>query len=185
MICENCKQRPATVTVTHTKNGEEYAEHYCNVCSEEIGYSKETTEATQSMSIAQIFSSWFGVPDWSTDAPLSTNSSQSASQCQSCNMTYEQFLQQGKFNCPHCYDAFSEQLPQIFKRIHNGATKHIGKVPSGLKESYQLKKEIENLRQKMKEAIQEENFEDAAILRDKIYSLQAKLQQGGADKDEL
>ncbi|GEK35477.1 UvrB/UvrC motif-containing protein [Kurthia sibirica] len=185
MICENCKQRPATVTVTHTRNGEHYAKHYCDVCSEEIGYAKTASEDTQPMSIAQIFSSWFGIPDWSTDTPESTIENQSDIQCANCHMTYQQFLQQGKFNCPHCYETFSQQLPQVFKRMHNGATKHIGKVPSGLQESYQLKKEIENLRQMMKIAIQDENFEEAASLRDKIYHLQAKLQQGGAEDDEL
>lgn len=182
MICENCKQRPATVTVTQMKDGQQFAKHFCETCSKQsdVVNAISNDDAQQPISIAQLFSSWFGVPTLSSSAPQSTQTTQNDKHCKGCNMTYSQFLQEGKFNCPHCYTTFSEQLPNVFKRLHNGAVEHKGKVPSGLNASYQLKKEIELLRQQMKEVIESENFEEAATLRDKIYELEAKLKQGGA-----
>jgi protein arginine kinase activator len=66
----------------------------------------------------------------------------------------------------------------VLKRLHNGATEHIGKVPGSINESYQVKRQIEALRQDMKVAIEEERFEDAASLRDQVRALEQKLSGG-------
>lgn len=182
MICENCKQRPATVTITMTKDNEQVVKHYCEVCSGKNDFIQNGPDS-KSKAIEEIFSSWFGIPAWSMNAPEQKQSQKEELQCFSCGMTFKQFLHEGKFNCSHCYETFHEQLPAIFKRLHNGATEHRGKIPSGFNNSYQIKKEIENLRQQMKVAVNEENFEKAAMLRDEIRTLEKSLQQGGAEKN--
>lgn len=183
MICENCKQRPATVTITMTKNNEEVVKHYCEVCSGQQDY-LHIDEEVKPVTIEQIFSDWFGIPTWSSNAPQSKQPSQEKQQCEICGMTYQQFLKEGKFNCPNCYHAFYERLPEVFKRLHNGATEHTGKIPGGLNKTYQIKKEIEVLRQKMKSAVEQEEFEEAAKLRDEVKQLEKQLTQGGAANDE-
>lgn len=183
MICENCKQRPATVTVTMNKGNEQIVKNYCEVCSSKSDFI-QSGQDSKPMSIEEIFSSWFGIPAWSKDAPESKKSQQDELHCSSCLMTYNQFLHEGKFNCPSCYESFHEQLPAVFKRLHNGATEHVGKMPGGLNNRYQIKKEIEQLRAQMKTVVQEEKFEEAANLRDQIHALEATLTQGGAERNE-
>lgn len=184
MICEICKQRPATVTFTKLNEGEEVSHHYCEECAH-IVHMEENNPHPKAISINDILSSWFGTPTWSMNAPTPKEEKEESLVCPSCNMSYKQFLHEGKFHCAHCYESFKEQLPSVFKRLHNGATEHKGKVPGGLTLQYKTKKEIEKLRQSMKSAIEEENFEEAAIVRDKIKLLEVTLEQGGVEKDGI
>lgn len=182
MICENCKQRPATVTVTVNRDGEQIIKHYCDVCSGQNDFVNQEANPT---SLDQVFSSWFGMPAWSTDAPKKNEQQMNQVTCKQCGMTYHQFLHDGKFNCPSCYDAFHEELSSIFKKIHNGATEHTGKVPSGINQVYQLKKQIESLRQDMKALVQNEQFEEAAVVRDEIRELENRILEGGGSNEEV
>lgn len=182
MICENCKQRPATVTVTMTKDNQRVEKHYCEVCSSKHDFAQASSHS-KALSIEDIFSSWFGIPTWSADAPNAKDEKEAPVQCEECGMTYEQFLHEGKFNCSNCYDQFHALLPTVFKRLHNGATEHTGKIPTGLNTSYKIKKQIESLREQMKQAVQIEEFEKAASLRDEAKALEATLEQGGVERN--
>lgn len=175
MICENCKQRPATVTVTQIRNGQQVTNHYCDVCSQQMHQHDQNEVPLQ-----QLFSDWFGIPTWSANAPKSQQQEETTA-CSNCGMTYAQFLQEGKFNCPTCYDAFRPQLPQVMKRLHNGATKHVGKMPGSVNATYQLKQRIEGIRADMRKAVEEERFEDAATLRDEARKLEEQLQGGDSN----
>lgn len=173
MICENCKQRPASVTITQNRNGHQITKHFCDVCSQQV-----KVDSNEQLSMQQLFADWFGIPTWSTNAPKNHHTEPEMITCEGCGMSYNQFLQEGKFNCPTCYETFREQLPQIMKRLHNGATKHIGKVPGAVNEMYQLKQQIEQVRNDMKKAVEEEQFEKAAILRDEAKALERQLLGG-------
>ncbi len=185
MICENCKQRPATITVTQMKNGKKITRNFCDVCNKHLDHFHLNLDSDENSNAMQkLFSNLFGTPSWSVQAmPMSKPQTKVQNEsCSQCGMTYRQFLEEGKFNCPTCYEAFKEQLPQVLKRLHNGATEHIGKVPGSINQSYQVKRQIEALRQDMKVAIEEERFEDAASLRDQVRALEKKL--SGGEKDE-
>lgn len=177
MICENCKQRPATVTVTQSRDNKKVVRHYCSTCSQQLN----NMEAEDPISMQQLFADWFGIPTWSANAPKSQQEVEQPDACPDCGMTYQQFLHDGKFNCPMCYDAFREQLPQVMKRLHNGAVQHVGKVPGTVNETYQIKQQIDHLRTEMRKAVEEEYFEEAAVLRDQIKTLEQQLQGGDTD----
>ncbi|MFE6169975.1 nucleotide excision repair protein [Viridibacillus arvi] len=186
MICENCKQRPATITVTQMKNGKKTTRHFCEVCNKQLdSFHLNLDFNADPISMHKLFSNWFGTPSWSVAAPnVNEQKTQEQENCPECGMTYHQFLNEGKFNCPGCYETFKEQLPQVLKRLHNGAVEHVGKVPGSINELYQLKRQIEAIRLDMKVAIEEERFEDAAAMRDNVRSLEKKLQVGGESQDE-
>ncbi|AMX00527.1 UvrB/UvrC motif-containing protein [Rummeliibacillus sp. G93] len=187
MICENCKQRPATITVTQMKNGNKITRHFCDVCNKQLDHFHVNLEPGDSSNAMQkLFSNLFGTPSWSVqDVPIKKPQSKVQNEsCPQCGMTYRQFLEEGKFNCPTCYETFKDFLPQVLKRLHNGATEHIGKVPGSINESYQTKRQIEALRQDMKTAVEEERFEDAAEIRDEVKLLENKLNGGGEKRDE-
>ena len=187
MICENCKQRPATITVTQMKNGKKMTRHYCDVCNKQLDHFHLNLDSDEDPNAMQkLFSNWFGTPSWSVQSvPISnTQTKVQNDSCPQCGMTYRNFLEEGKFNCPTCYETFKEQLPQILKRLHNGAIEHIGKVPGSINERNQMKRHIEALRQDMKLAVEEERFEDAANIRDQVRAVEKKHQTGGEENGE-
>lgn len=104
-------------------------------------------------------------------------------QCSECSMTYHQFTQVGRFGCAHCYETFRTQLTPLLKKLHIGNWTHSGKIPSRIGGDLQIRKKIEELKQTLSIHISREEFEQAAIVRDKIRELEKQLvdrSDGGA-----
>lgn len=178
MICEHCQQRKATVTVTQVVNGQNFERHYCDVCATQF-YPFNVDFKQEPVKLHQLVSNFFGIPtgqQGTGEAEKGVVQKQIA--CPKCGFTYQRFLKDGKFGCANCYQTFSKQLPQVFKRIQAG-TKHIGKQPGNIDNAYIIKKKIEEIRIAMQAAIAEERFEDAAILRDEAKNLELKLHVRG------
>ncbi|MFX3674688.1 MAG: UvrB/UvrC motif-containing protein [Paenisporosarcina sp.] len=176
MICENCNQRPAKVTVTQVQHGEQVQRHFCEVCAKNL-HPFQMDFQQDPLSLHQLLSNWFGAQE--TDNVQHQRELPKIQSCKSCGWTFRQFLNQGKFGCAICYESFHEQLPDVFKRLHNGNVKHVGKAPGAFGQILQLKKQIETIRLQMKAVIAEENFEEAARLRDEVRELEEQLQSGG------
>lgn len=177
MLCQNCNKNEATVKYTEIINGEKTEVMLCEKCSKELGIGH------MNFNMPIDFSSFFGdfLEDYeeSSFMPLLTTNKQL--KCNNCNMTFEEFMEQGKFGCEECYDAFSSKIDSILKRIQ-GSNRYAGKklVSNGenkikFKEKPEKKEtEKEKLQKQLKEAIQKENYEEAAKIRDKIKELENK-----------
>jgi protein arginine kinase activator len=102
--------------------------------------------------------------------------------CPSCGFTYQDFKKVGRFGCSECYEAFKKQLDPLLKRIH-GSNRHVGKVPltadKTVKETSALQV-IKGLKMQLEKAVQAEEFEKAAKLRDRIRELEDNGKTGGA-----
>ena len=97
--------------------------------------------------------------------------------CNKCNMTYEEFLNTGKFGCEECYNAFGYKVDSLLKRIQ-GTDKYIGRKANHnennrIQENKNLSR-LEKLQQELKQAIKEERYEDAAKIRDEIKNIGGK-----------
>ncbi len=90
--------------------------------------------------------------------------------CPNCGLTFHQFTQQGRFGCGACYKAFRAQLEPILRKIH-GSSLHKGKLPASETEEYVSIKEEERIESELKKAIEGEDFERAADLRDKLKTI--------------
>ena len=180
MICENCNQRPAKVTVTQVQNGEQVQRHFCDVCAQNL-HPFQMDFQQDPLSLHQLLSTWFGVHE--NAAQVQKRTEPKIQSCKSCGWTFRQFLNQGKFGCAICYESFNEQLPDVLKKLHNGNVKHIGKAPGAYGQILQIKKQIEAIRIQMKSVIDAENFEEAARLRDEVRELEEQLQAGGDNQD--
>ena len=177
MVCENCKQRHAKVTVTQVQDGQKFTHHYCEVCAAQFHpFHYDVQE--EPISLQQFISNWFGSP---IQQQVQNKQPQQTTSCTKCGFTYRQFLKQGKFGCTQCYSTFYEHLPAIFEKLHGG-TEHIGSVENKTSDTERLVQHIEELRQQIKQAIEQERFEDAASIRDQIKVLQASLQGGANDE---
>ncbi len=93
--------------------------------------------------------------------------------CPNCSMSLAQFLREGKFGCGKCYDAFGKYTKQVLENIHT-SSEHKGKVCAQMSEKIKAKSELDELRRKLSEAIELQNFEEAATLRDKIIALEGE-----------
>lgn len=172
MKCQNCGEHDANFKYTEIVNGVKKEMSLCDICATKLGI------ADVHFNIPINFSSFFGdllnEYEESTFMPLLNNPKQL--KCADCGMTYDEFMNTGMFGCSHCYDAFSDKIEPVLKRLH-GSTNYIGRkaVKTDMKIQDEVKtddSEIVNLKQELKQAIKEENYEKAATLRDRIKELE-------------
>lgn len=162
--------------------GESEEHHLCEKCAfQSEAFHLGTNE--EPMSIQQFLSHWFGGGDPFQAQAKQQKSEAQLLECPVCQLTYEKFLEIGKFGCSTCYETFRERLPHVLGKLHNGKSTHTGKIPVSFNQLYAIKRKIEEIRAKMQDAVEEERFEDAAILRDEASRLQAQLKDGGEASD--
>ena len=162
MICSNCKSNNASFFYTQNINGKETSVALCQSCAAKSGI-------TGSM-VPPLFNSFF------TNAKREKSSYEATKKCSLCALSFGDILKMGKVGCPECYNTFKEELGDTIRSIH-GAAKHVGLTPSGTVTTEAVKKELseeEILRERLNEAIKAENYEEAAILRDKIKALKGE-----------
>lgn len=189
MICQECNQRDATVHFTKILNNNKQEFHLCETCAREKG-----DVMMKSFGNSGFGTSPFGEPAFSfhnllggllgfeqAHNPMNKGiQGQPAGphRCSTCGLSYPQFAQLGRFGCSDCYTHFAPQLEPLLRRIHGGATVHTGKVPQRAGGLIKVKKQIEQLRQELQMKIQQEQFEEAATLRDQIREMEQGTQQG-------
>lgn len=166
MKCQKCKQNNATTQVKKIVNGEYEEYMLCADCAHKMGFDNIFDSPMPDM-FGGLVKSLFG-------AALPSRSQ--ATRCPVCASTYGDITNTGKVGCAHCYEVFLDELMPSIKRIH-GNTLHAGKRPQNMSESVgkpQDVSEIDSLRQQLSDAIEEQNFELAAELRDRIKELEDK-----------
>ncbi|HIA73646.1 MAG TPA: hypothetical protein EYO20_07025 [Gemmatimonadetes bacterium] len=161
-LCDNCGSRPATVNLTQIENNEMFSYHLCEDCAAEKGL--ETTSEPSGSSPLPDFLAQIG------DEPKGEGDPDS--ECSFCGLTLTVFRETGRLGCPHCYETFESHLRRLLRRVHGG-TKHVGKIylPPDPTVS-EMEKRMEALRRKLHRAVEAEDFERAAELRDRIRSLE-------------
>ncbi|KPV44180.1 UvrB/UvrC motif-containing protein [Alicyclobacillus ferrooxydans] len=167
MLCQECKERPATVHFTKIVAGEKSEFHLCEQCAQEKG--DFFAKAAQAFNFNHLLS---GLLNMESSPGVPT--AQPTLRCPSCGMSYSQFTQLGRFGCPSCYDSFSARLDPLLRRIQSSET-HTGKVPLRAGEQVKGRKELQRLRQDLQRSIAAEQFEEAAQLRDRIRQLEQTL----------
>lgn len=94
--------------------------------------------------------------------------------CPTCGFTQADFKKAGRLGCSECYVTFSEGLEGLLKTMHKG-TKHMGKVPQAFQQSRDLADRLKSLQKKLEKAVADEDFEQAAAMRDEIKVTKDKL----------
>lgn len=178
MKCDKCTKK-ATVHLTEIVEGKVMEMHLCEDCAREQSQNME-----QQFGLADLLA---GLSDFGKQVP-EVQKQQQATHCPQCGLTYEDFRKFGRFGCAHCYTAFKPHLKTLLKKIH-GSNIHYGKKlanavdltppPATNVESSDAEKspvvdenDVEYLRAKLQEAIEHEDFESAARLRDRIHQIE-------------
>jgi protein arginine kinase activator len=173
MLCPECGKRPATIHYTKIVNGEKSEFHLCEVCAQ--GKEGYMSGFESEFSIQQLLSGLLNY-DYTQTASghpgMHVNSVEEC--CPHCGLTYKQFGKLGRFGCGECYHTFQGYLDPLFRKMH-GHTIHRGKVPMRAKGELKLRRDLEQLREELAHKIAQEEFEEAARLRDQIRALQGRL----------
>jgi protein arginine kinase activator len=174
MICQECNQRPAALHFTKIINGEKTEEHLCEKCAQEKG-EMFIFNGESGFAFNNLLAGLLNIDPNFQKPSQSPFHQEEILQCDSCSMTFPQFLKVGRFGCSHCYEAFKEQLIPVLRRLHSGNWTHNGKIPKRIGGGIHLRKHIEELKSNLKDSIQNEEFEKAAEIRDEIRKLEKNL----------
>ena len=156
MLCCICKAKESTVHLTQIAGDKMQKVDLCEECAKTKGVNDPT-----GFSLADLL--------------LGLGASQEIEQagggvslkCPACGFTQADFKKAGRLGCSICYETFAEPLEGLLKTMHKG-TRHVGKVPVSLRQSRDLSDRLKQLQKKLTQAIEQEDFEQAAILRDEI-----------------
>lgn len=177
MLCSNCGKNEANVRYTRIINGEKTEFALCEECAKKVGL--DDIDFSMPINFSNFLSDFFD-----DDALLPSFAKIGVEKCPKCGLTYNEFVNNGKFGCGECYNAFSDRLDAILKNLH-GSYKHTGRAPKNIvkeidiqKQETQTKKvdekqeKIDKLNKDLQKAIKEERYEDAAKIRDEIKKIQ-------------
>ena len=162
MLCDVCRERDATVTLTHAVKGEVNVLHLCQRCAGERGIETSFSTPLKNM-----------IADYLPAVQAQTVNAQIESlQCAFCSMKLSDFRESGRLGCASCYTTFDQSLRALLRRVHGNA-KHAGRqyeapAPDLLHEVTA----VGELRERLRRAIQQEEFEQAAQLRDQIRGME-------------
>jgi len=171
MKCAECQKRPATVHVTQFINGQSKDVHVCESCAQQKGYIMNNAE--ESYSLHDLLIGLFGSPQMGLQQEHVINQ-ENRLECNHCQMSFNEFRRIGKFGCAHCYETFKSKLDPIFRRIHSGSLHHKGKIPKRQGGELHVQKELEAYRAELDQLIEQEEFEQAAVIRDTIKQMEQK-----------
>lgn len=183
MLCQNCGKNEVNFRYTQVINGVKKEMALCDRCAKSLGL--ESLDFNMPINFSSFLGDFLNVASDTDFLPSFTKNN--ILQCKSCGMTYNEFVDNGKLGCIHCYEVFSDALNPVLKNIH-GSTSHVGrrskftvseksniskKVKEVKKENEADLKEnkIEKLNAELKQAIKEERYEDAAKIRDEIKKM--------------
>ena len=172
MLCQDCNKREAQVHLTQIINNEKQALSLCKECAAARGFHSPLDNVP--FPLAEILSGLAAnVPSTTKAKPEETIT------CATCGLTFEDFTRQGRFGCGDCYKSFRNRLEPIMRKIH-GASLHRGKTPETRAEAGETGEGIsvregERLELELRKAIEAEDFERAAEIRDKLKTLKESL----------
>jgi len=173
MRCEDCNERDATIRLTTIVNGEKVEKNLCASCMAKI---KQQFPSLELWGFAGLLSGFLDAVKAEKPEPLPEIT------CARCRTTYAGFVKSGLLGCADCYKSFREPLEALLKGIH-GQTRHTGRIPGTSPSDVPLKLTIDRMRQQLTRAIETEEYEKAASLRDQIRALSAQLESKSAARE--
>ncbi|MEO0079493.1 MAG: UvrB/UvrC motif-containing protein [candidate division WOR-3 bacterium] len=163
--CDLCKKNEAVLSVSRLdKNGKKTELWVCAECAQERGFVKaEVLKA----SVAEVLA----------ELKERVEEQDSRLVCAGCGMTYAEFKRRGRLGCAQCWTAFHDRLQPLLRRIH-GAVQHVGRTTKAGRKKAQERLNLQRLREDLRRAIEGEDYERAAALRDQLRQLGDETDNG-------
>ena len=187
MQCDMCGKKKATVHLTEIVDEQMSEMHLCEECAR-----NKSAQMEQQFGLGDLLA---GLSDAGKGSAKPED--KTALLCPACGLNYEDFRKFGRLGCGECYTSFKEHLSGLLRKIH-GSSRHLGKAPVNIAQASaasdgegsalpakapvshppavtQLTHEsIAELKKQLHAAIEAEDFEKAAMLRDNIRIMEAK-----------
>ena len=163
MLCDICGKKKATVHLTEIIDEQMSEMHLCEDCARQ-----KSVQMEQQFGLADLLA---GLADF---GKVATEGQKTKLQCENCGTNYDDFRKFGRLGCSECYNTFKTSLSTLLKKIH-GSNQHFGKTPVSMLQSQKETIEtLHGLKTQLQKAIEAEDFEKAAQLRDKIREFEKK-----------
>jgi len=164
MLCDSCKERDAVINLTQVEHDSKVTLHLCEQCAQQKGV--ETGVAILKSPLGGFITAM----GKGSGAVLPTPAD--GLRCSSCGGTLKDFRESGRLGCALCYQAFEGHLRDLLRRLH-GSSQHVGEryVAPGAAE-VDPRRRLLDLKDQLRRAVESENFELAAELRDRIRVLE-------------
>lgn len=192
MLCERCKIREANIQYTELINGVKTEHNYCIQCAKELDFGPYSAIFDGEFPLGKLLSGLLGI----SGGPKESMGSQVV--CPTCKTSYEEFVRDSRFGCADCYGVFDLLIKDNIRQLQ-GSESHKGKQPKnytkirgGKKDVSELfgetpaeentsageeapERELEILSAKLQEALKQEEYEMAAVYRDRIRALKEEM----------
>ena len=180
MLCDDCGHHEAVVHIVQIGPQGRVEKNLCEKCAAGYGELMPESQPRKNMSVDDFLRGMFRQPAEQGEKPKEREGEPLVLTCPNCGMSYEDFQQTGKIGCSVCYGTFRRQLEPLLRRIH-GTSTHSGKIPRRSGGTLELKQEIKRLRAELQEKVAQEEYEEAAKLRDKVRAMEKELsaKEGG------
>jgi protein arginine kinase activator len=173
MLCERCEENAASVHLTRIINGQKEEIHLCEDCARK---SSQLNSDDTDLSFQSLLSGILNHKFSNKESSFFSNDSSQKLVCLNCGMSYHEFTKKGLFGCEECFNVFDQKLDNLFKRIH-GNIRHNGKYPLSFQQKLETESELFELKKEMQTAVEKENFEKAAEIRDKIHAIKSDMEE--------
>lgn len=164
MLCEDCQEREATVHLTQITGDKKTVLNLCAKCAGKRGFHnplKSVPFPLGDFLSSMVDKAYSGDPEAAKDL-----------KCPGCGTDFKEFAKAGRLGCGKCYETFRTQIDDLLRKIH-GANRHIGKLPLGSPEKMEPLMEERRLQEELRRAVESENFEQAAQIRDRLREISA------------
>lgn len=162
MMCADCGENKATVHFTQIVNDATETFHLCQECAQKRGLK---TSPVGSQAPLSDFLSEMG-------APIFTKATNANTACPRCGCTFRQFRKTGRLGCAHCYATFEQEMSALLRKIH-GSNEHVGITEDeSIGPVDEGEAELLEMRRELRHAVEREEYERAAELRDRITTLE-------------
>lgn len=178
MNCDVCQSENATIFFSQVVDGKLQKVNLCKSCADEKGVTDPTGFALADM-----------LEGMGEETATETAVETEELTCPSCGFSQTDFKKTGRFGCAECYHVFDEGLESLLEAMHKH-TEHVGKVPASfpdlpdaevpagpeeptMKDSPADK--LSDLKRALSKSVEDEDYEEAARLRDEISRLESQL----------
>jgi len=168
MLCDNCKERDAIINLTQVEHDSKVTLHLCEQCAQQKGV--ETGGAV----LKSPLGNFLGAVVKGGSSGALVPASGDGLRCPACGSTLRDFRDSGRLGCDQCYSSFDTHLRDLLRRLH-GSSQHVGEryeMPGADGADSDPRSELLELKAQLRRAVEGENFELAAELRDRIRVLE-------------
>lgn len=169
MKCDICGKEKAVLHIQEIIGNERHQINICKDC-EVNGNIMEKCLELEFDNIDTVFPNYRSLPSKKKKKKIPNTNKV----CKVCGYSLDDFLKTGIISCPKCYDSFKSDMSKVVKKIHR-ENKHIGKISNKNLTYKNIESKIEQYQQEIDLLIKIEKYEEAALIRDKLESLQKDL----------